>query len=459
MAAQAAQRALLARDRAFEILEAQSGPVEAPPVALLQAGDGEGWVWNRYRAVTEDATLSPRQRAKLIAGVVHQDLQLAEVGMSAADEATRRKALRVATIANLYAGMLHDDPRLPAALYEGFLLPNVALAPAKGWGNAPSLLEGASVAFKLSGRANSRRETLLQLLHLQYGAGNTAGADMARVHLADALEAEAQYGAAIEFLQGVTTPDLLGAKSRIYQLSLKLAQQKAQKNKAIEQTQGTGATAPTGKPANPAPAGATGGGNGAGGLAGGLPGLGMGGGPPAQRLARAGRAGTQANGAPGEGEAAEDESEIMRRMRLATEAAQKAQQESKRAGELTTIALAKMLDASDAQSALEEAEAEAGRAPKRLQPTAAGTTKPDLLALRRTAQTTQREASEAAGDAKRASIAAKDASEEAARLALAVFITEPDAAPAQDETQDETAPAMPQPAAQPAAPQPEAPAL
>ena len=187
------QRSLQARDRAFDWLDREAGAVEAPNLNLLSGrGDLEGWTWNRYRAVTGNETLTRRQREAMIAGVVHQDLQLAEAGLGGSDQGVRRRALRVASIATLYSGMISSDPRLQGALYEGFLLPNLELAPPRGWSGAEAMLEGASAAYRSSGRVQERREVLLTLLERQMAAGNAAGADMTRVHLADAFAAELQ---------------------------------------------------------------------------------------------------------------------------------------------------------------------------------------------------------------------------------------------------------------------------
>lgn len=556
--AAAQQRALSARDQAFLVLERQAGAVDEPNFNLLKgAGDLEGWVWNRYRAVTEDETLSRREREKMLAGVVHQDLQLAEVGLEQPDEGVRRRALRVASIANLYASSLSADPRLQAALYEGFLLPNVGLAPAQGWGDAASLLEGAAMAFKLTGKPERQIETLDKLLLMQQGTGHGAGADIARVHLSGALEKSEQYREAITTLEAVTTPDLLGAKKQLNALRNKLNDQQRREAKRLAQEAlarapragvpfpsaptengggtpqppltettevppaGTGTegnteenaatpggtlvpnpatgtnpgTNPNPAPVDQTPAPETGapiGGTGVGGAGmirlpnpnnpvpgvntgvntganpsppanagtgqtgaaagnaptgvgegGALPGIGgiggvaagngTGGGPRiAQNTAplRAQNATENAtenaaqNGEAGEDAALPGESEMARRLRLATAAAQKAQEKSREAQELATISLARMLDAADAQSALEAAES--GTAPRPTLPTRPNAPKPDVAALRRSAQTLARQASEAAGDAKRAALVAKDASDEAARLALRVFLTDHD---------------------------------
>lgn len=458
--AQAAQQALAARDRTFELLQRQSGSVDPPEVGALQgAHDLDGWLWSRYRAVTADSTLSKARGQRLLAGLVNQDLQLAEDALQSNDPIVRRRGLRVATIANLYAGSLSDDPRLQAALYQGFLLPNVDLAPRTGWGSAPSLLEGASVAFGLSGRSQDQRATLGALLQMQQRAGNVAGADMARVHLARSLENAGDYGDAFQQLDSVTTADLAGAKMHMRDLfreiqAQRLAQPGANQT-ATGQTAGNDGNAGTGaNAAANANAGAAATNNGAGETNPAQPGgdlkLGVGPAMGGRRLAQGGAAqgtgGVEGGGVEGggegegeggvEGPALDGESEAMRRVRLATEAAKKAQELSKTQRELATISLAKWLDASDAQAALDASSGAAnGRAPARATaPVRPNAPKPDLLTLRTNAQKTAREASEAAGDAKRAGIAAQQATAEAARLALRVFIVDQDTPKAGENT-------------------------
>ena len=436
--AQAARQALVARDQTFDLLERQSGPIEEAEVgALSGARDPDSWLWSRYRAVTADATLSPAQRQRLLAGVVHQDLQLAEVALASSDPLVRRRGLRAATIANLYAGSLSDDPRLQAALYQGFLLPNLDVAPRTGWGDAPSLLEGASVALGMSGRPLEQRAALGELLQMQKGAGNVAGADMARVHLSSVLEAAGDYRGAFQQLDAVTTPDLMGARAHLKDLFREMqaqmrAAQTAGQNPA-PQPAGNNPPTNANAPSNPNPGAAT--------IALASPGLemGRGGGDSRQRLAQAGKA---ERGGQGEGTeaATPDESEAMRRVRLAAEAAKRAQELTKKAGELATISLAKWLDASDAQAALDAAN---GLAPARpATPGRASAPPPDPLTLRANAQKTAREASEAAEDAKRAALAAQQATDEAAKLALRVFNVEP-ATPQNGENPQPATPVQP----------------
>ena len=445
----AAQQALAARDRTFELLGRQSGAVDPPNTgALLGAHDLDGWLWSRYHAVTANSTLTPVQSQRLLAGLVNQDLQLAEDALQSTDPVVRRRGLRVATIANIYAGSLTDDPRLQASLYQGFLLPVLDMAPHDGWGSGPALLEGASVAFGLSGRAQEQRDTLGQLLQMQQNAGNVPGADMARVHLAVTLEDKGDLRGAFQQLDAISTPDLAGAKTHMKKLAAEIqaaankaanqgAQQQIPFKKGGENVGNANAQTPGDTNDTPATPDANGTGDGQtanNGNAGetdlGQPGGDLNSSTAAlnrRRLAQ--NAGGRGVGGQGGGEggaeagANDGESEMMRRVRLATEAAKKAQQLSKKEGELATISLAKWLDASDAQAALDAAsDVGKGRAPQRATPPGLPNgPAPTLLMLQTNAQKTAREASEAAGDVKRASVAAQEASAEAARLAMRVF--------------------------------------
>ena len=453
------RQAWAARDQVFAILDKQvKGGVEEPPMAMLQAPDLDTWLFRRYYSITSDGTLSPRQRERQIAGTIHQDLQLAEYGLTLDNPVAQKKALRVATIANLYVGMLPDDPRLQAALYDGFLLPSVSLAPEKGWGAQPALLEGAAVANRMIGQSDRQIGLLNQLIDYQKKRSNVPGADIGRIHLSDALEGREFYFRAFEELNAVTTPDLLGAKSHLETLWNKAREQRERQIAAFFAANAGAATADgtaLGQNAgNTDGAGA----NAAANAGEALPALPPGGfGGVAQRATRLaqnnGGRGKGELGGAGEGEEGEPldgESEKMKRMRLAAEAAQIAKELTKTANELSTIALAKMLDAADAQRALETAEKGGTPAPRRGARLNDGTPEAatDIFTLRRTAENLAREASEAAGDAKRATLAAQQASEEAAKLALRVFIVDHDtpkegeAAPA---TLTATAPAAIQP--------------
>lgn len=452
-----------ARDRVFAILDDQvKGGVEEPPMAMLQAPDLDTWLFRRYYSITQDSSLSKRQFERQIAGMVHQDLQLAEYGLTLDNPVAQKKALRVATIANLYVGMLPADPRLQANLYEGFLLPNVEMAPEKGWGAQPALLEGAAVANRVIGQSGRQISLLNHLIDYQKKQSNVPGADIARIHLSEALEGRKQYLQAFKELNAVTTPDLLGAKSRLEKLWNKAREENERQRAAFFARNVAGVLPDVAAPGAGGGAGAEGAGGNAG-AAEALPET-----PPggfgvarnnARRLAQnpGGRGKGEQGGTEGDdGEALEGESEKMRRMRLAAEAAQIAKEGSKKADELSTIALAKMLDAADAQRALETAEKGGVPTPRRGARLNDGTpaSATDVFTLRRTAENLAREASEAAGDAKRATIVAQKASEEAAKLALRVFIVDHDApkvekegdAPAPITPIEEEAPAMIRPA-------------
>lgn len=442
-----------ARDQVFAILDGQvKGGIEEPPMAMLGAPDLDTWLFRRYYSITADETLSPRQRERMIAGTVHQDLQLAEYGLALDNPVAQKKALRVATIANLYIGMLPADPRLQAALYEGFLLPNVDLAPEQGWGAQPALLEGAAVANRVIGQSGRQIALLNHLIAYQKKRSDVPGADIARIHLSEALEEREYYFAAFQELNAVTTPDLLGAKSHLEALWNKAYDQRERQRAAFFARGGTGEAPDV---AAPGENGGNAGENAGAGVAPALPQVPPGGfGGVAQRNRRfAQNNGGRDKGEGGEtegeeGDPLDGESEKMKRMRLAAEAAQIAKELTKKADELSTIALAKMLDAADAQRALETAEKGGTPAPRRGARLNDGTADAatDVFTLRRTAENLAREASEVAGDAKRATIAAKEASEEAAKLALRVFIVDHDTPKEGDAPAEIAAPAPIQPA-------------
>lgn len=502
----------MARERAFSILEEMAGgDVEAPLDGLLNVPNFEAQLMARYRATTEGGAegddLSPRQMEGELAALVHHDLQLALAAMGSRDANLQRRGVRVASLSNLYARLLPSDPRLSAAIYEGFLLPGASAAPATGWGNKSSLLEGAAVAFRQVGQGERQVQVLRQLLSTQdgvnplgagaQGGANSSAADVTRIHLADALasgsffdsgqkqvEHEKQMtrlGEAIYQLDLVSTPDLLGARSRLPELrqelealqNISIAQAAAQdpvpalntggapKNGGANSTAANTGALSNGAPITSAPntnvpnanvpnTGAVPG-VGTGGVLGG----GMGGNGPrlAQNGGAEGGADAGVEGIDGEGVddadaardgAAEDtpnqsttaktpdeieeekedalrpgESEKMRRVRRATRAAQKAEALTKKAGQAATISLARMLDAADAQGALEAAEKKRVAQPQNTVRNREAAPR-DITALRLEASRAAHAAALASQLSQEAGKAAQKATARAALLALEV---------------------------------------
>lgn len=224
-----------AQKQVFALIERQIGSVAAPPVAPR---DWEKWTYARYRGAGEDTGM--------MAALAHQDLQRARIWLKSPDEATRRNGLQLAAIANLYANVVPDATRLRAAIAEGFLLPQVALAPPSGLASRQNILEGAAQAYKLVGEDNKR----LNVLRLIVANEAKPVADLGRIHLADGLAArvrvdpnwmpkeEIETGItimteAVGSLDAVTTPDLEGAKARLPEFRNRLSQLTAMKNAPI----------------------------------------------------------------------------------------------------------------------------------------------------------------------------------------------------------------------------------
>lgn len=249
----------LARERVFSTLEELAGsPMEAPDPSLLKVANFEARLISRYRAATEDEELNPQQQQARVAALVLYDFHLALLGLESSDTALQRRGARIAGLSNLYVRLLPDNPRLKAAIYEGFLLPGLSAAPATGWGNASSLLEGAAMAFHEAGQSERQVEVLRQLLKTQTSASDAESAhspdaDLTRIHLADALSGDtftdngprrakrqnqvARLSEAIALLEQVGTPDLSGAKSRLPELRLGLEElQLASKAPAAQNT-------------------------------------------------------------------------------------------------------------------------------------------------------------------------------------------------------------------------------
>ncbi len=494
-----------ARARALSLIENRIGPVPTP---RNPPQEWERWLFSRYRGAGGNISL--------IASLVHQDLQLAARWLDSPNAVVRRRGVRVAAIANLYAASVEaaGEPRLRASIYDGFLLPYVADAPAGGLGNAPSIREGASVAFRRTGQTRRQIEVLNSIIAQE---PRTALADMSRVHLAEALAQRRDYRGAIAQLRAVTTPDLSGALARIPELERLLAQQVANPEPAITGSpvevppsvpgspvpdapvatppptvpEGTGVPPDNGlpggnapgkpdrPPANPpAPANPPGEVNP---VAPTVPGLGdtpmdnapVGGAPvdnAPEGLPGGGRPDATVPGgeaAPdGTGETTADEGDRATRMSRALAAAQLAAALTKKAEQAAALSLAKMLDTAEAEEDLEAAtQARDAAAPRSRRAGANGAgaaAKPNLAALRTRRYSAAREASAAAETARKATQAAQVATAEAARLAVLVHAVSPqdaqNTAPAPPADPTDALPVAADAAAAPTAPAPTAPA-
>lgn len=426
--------AMRARDQVFALLEKRSGRVErVSRQELLDADpDEERWQHKRLEAAGDDL--------RVVAGLLHLDLQKAEVLLSTRDKALQTRGLLLASNAVLYVALLEDDDgdaRLRAALYEGFLLPFVDAAPGSGRHGRFALLEGGAVAL---GDVGNTGGSMAVLDHIVKTAPNKPQSDMARVHLVDALAASERYSEAHKLLQEVTTPDLEGAKLRSGELWRKYREQQQKlRARLIEQSRVAGGGAGTTGTETTAPAstGATGAtGTGGGAITGGVPGL-AGGGLllPGRRVAQAGIGGAGQAPETADANAATEEAEIeepatqaeaeedladtpLGRARRAAKAAQKASLLSRRAQDMATISLARLLDAADAQQAFETAIA----GPARTRNARANPNAPvlSLDLLETEAGTKSRLASKSAAEAEAASLEAQEATKIAAQLALLV---------------------------------------
>lgn len=451
-----------ARDQVFALLEARSGLVEhLTRQELLEADpDEELWQHKRLEAAGDDL--------RAVAGLLHLDLQKAEALLASRDKALQRRGLLLAGNAVLYVRLFEDDDgdaRLRAALYEGFLLPFIDLAPAEGGNSRFALLEGGAVALGVVGNGGGSRAILETIVKT---APKRPQSDIARVHLADALAGAGveRYYEAYELLEAVETPDLEGAKARSQEMLRKhRAQQRALLEKLrAARTGAGGGTEATGPQSPAAPTPATTGGAGAGGAGGAnMGGLAL----PGQRLAQAtgGGNGPQPAGETGEealpedadAAPAEDDTgdDVLSRARRAAKAAQKASLLTRKAQDAATISLARLLDAVDAQQAYQAAIAPPA-APGRRVATDRNAPVVNPNVLKAEAEAKSGLASQAAAEAQAASLEAQEATKVAAKLALLVHNTPaaPIAATTPPKPADDLPTAVEVPAARPLAPTP-----
>ena len=413
------RRTLIAQNRAFALLAERAGYGKDPvPPAQEPPANWQGWMVARYQGALLPAGREDTMDGEMTAALLYQDLLRVRLWLASPDVPTRTKALKMGGMALLYARSLDgsggigdkDDSfpcdELRAAICEGFLMPFLRYAPGEGPGSRRQVLESVSTIYRDLGRANDQ----IQVLRLQAGTHPTQSpnrplkneeADMARVHLTDALLMgvpplteitpkemslaqargyERDTWEALTTLRAVETPDLEGAKARLPEIE---AQYNAIKARVA---QWNVAQIPPGLvPASPAPGAAPTGGTAGGGTAGG----GMAGAPATGAqpqppliggIAGLGTRGTgtgaetEAGAEPEEGGTTRKEDDAAQarleeeaaradtpagRARRALNAAQKAAAATKRAGRLSALALSLASEAAQAHQALAMA-----RAPK-----------------------------------------------------------------------------------------------
>jgi len=137
----------------------------------------------------------------------------------------RRTALQVATRDN--------DLALGAQILEGFALPFINDLPDKAVAatdeadgsalepNKQMLLQDATNFYRAGGNPQRLLSAVVALVFVAEKAGDTEGADWARIKLAQDLGNRGRFYEAIAQLKAVTSPNLLGARAWIPELELK----------------------------------------------------------------------------------------------------------------------------------------------------------------------------------------------------------------------------------------------
>jgi len=417
------RRTLIAQNRAFALLAERAGYGKDPvPPAQEPPANWQGWMVARYQGALLPAGREDTMDGEMTAALLYQDLLRVRLWLASPDVPTRTKALKMGGMALLYARSLDgsggigdkDDSfpcdELRAAICEGFLMPFLRYAPNEGPGSRRQVLESVSTIYRDLGRGDDQ----IQVLRLQAGTHPTQHpnrplkneeADMARVHLTDALLMgvpplteitpkemslaqargyERDTWEALTTLRAVETPDLEGAKARLPEIE---AQYNAIKARVAQWNVGQtppGLVPPLPTPGTAPTGGTAGGGMAAGGGTAGAPAAGAQPQPPLiGGIAGLGTRGTgtgaetEAGAEPEEGGTTgkEDDATQARleeeaakadtpagRARRALNAAQKAAAATKRAGRLSALALSLASEAAQAHQALAMARAPKGEA-------------------------------------------------------------------------------------------------
>jgi len=214
------------------------GPISLPdfPRAKLLV-----WVDGRHNAVAADDPARYR--------LLGEHLRIAQKLMGEAQMTTRKSGYWIASeSANFADAKLSNDKKVLADIYEGFLLPDLALANAKVWED-PSrsrVLENAVSVFGNAGERDKQIGVLQWIISLgnkpspppKPRQGNpliveTNTLDWARGTLASLLFAipdakEADVKRALTLLQAIQSPDMTGFKHLQEQVQARLDQLKTQ---------------------------------------------------------------------------------------------------------------------------------------------------------------------------------------------------------------------------------------
>lgn len=185
-----------------------------------------------------------KSSSQTLAVALAENLLLAESLSNAPDETTRRLGLQTAFEAAMLGAKRLPDKTAGARLLEGFVLPHLQDAPDKATTEFPLtkqlILENACTTYRQSKDSEKLFQGVSALVFVADHGGDAEGADWARIKLAQDLAARGRFRDAINNLQAVTSPHLLGAKKWIPELE---KQDKAQATKA--QTAPPVATEPT----------------------------------------------------------------------------------------------------------------------------------------------------------------------------------------------------------------------
>ena len=187
------------------------------------------WTQENYRTAGDDS--------RKMYWAIAQHLRAAQPLLSHQSQQQNLRGLRVAYDASLKAAVQLKDRGLCAQIFEAFILPhlNATRSEANDLLSKQKLLQNAANAYRLANESSKQVAVLHELVSVAEAAGNISLADWAHIKLAEVLEAHGRYKEAIDNLQAVQSPNLMGSKKWIPELQKKLQNQE-QKQQTPELT-------------------------------------------------------------------------------------------------------------------------------------------------------------------------------------------------------------------------------
>lgn len=215
----------------FQYLKTKTNEDVAMP--LFPANSVSNWSWQRYKLVRDNPT-------KLYKWA-NENLLVAQKLLSSSKVVEKRQGLLLARDTNTSIAVKLKDKWLYARVFDFFLLPHIAVADDKVWGNLSRqrIIEGACAAYEATQELEKQIEVLRWLIDLaqnddEEDSQNTV--DWARGQLAQALALQKKYSEAIVELKAIRSDEMSEIKNLIPVYEKKLQEEKIenQEEKKLE---------------------------------------------------------------------------------------------------------------------------------------------------------------------------------------------------------------------------------